>query len=85
LRDVTRYRRSLVRDRTREKQRLEKLLEDAQIKLGSIIRDLHGASGRQMLEAMIAGERDPNLLVSHQSSFVTRRALFGVSDSTSVL
>jgi transposase len=62
LRDVTRYRRSLVREQTREKQRLEKILEDAQIKLGSIIRDLHGVSGRQMLEAMIAGERDPHVL-----------------------
>src|SRR4051794_9006932 len=62
LRDVTRYRRSLVREQTREKQRLEKILEDAQIKLGSIIRDVHGVSGRQMLEAMIAGERDPHVL-----------------------
>jgi transposase len=62
LRDVTRYRRSLVREQTREKQRLEKILEDAQIKLGSIIRDVHGVSGRQMLEAMIAGQRDPHML-----------------------
>jgi transposase len=62
LRDVTRYRRSLVRLQTREKQRLEKILEDAQIKLGSIIRDVHGVSGRQMLEAMIAGGRDPHVL-----------------------
>jgi transposase len=64
LRDVTRYRRSLVREQTREKQRLEKILEDAQIKLGSIIRDVHGVSGRQMLEAMIAGERDPTVLAA---------------------
>ena len=49
LRDLTRYRRSLVRDQTREKQRLEKLLEDAQIKLDSVISDLLGVSGRQML------------------------------------
>jgi hypothetical protein len=46
LRDVTRYRRSLVRDQTREKQRLEKVLEDAQIKLDAMISDLHGVSGR---------------------------------------
>jgi transposase len=62
LRDVTRYRRSLVREQTREKQRLEKTLEDAQIKLDSVISDLHGVSGRQMLQAMIDGQRDPMIL-----------------------
>jgi transposase len=61
LRDVTRYRRSLVREQTREKQRLEKTVEDAQIKLDSVISDLHGVSGRQMLQALIAGQRDPTL------------------------
>ncbi|MGJ6960997.1 IS110 family transposase, partial [Streptosporangium sp. G11] len=45
LRDLTRYRRSLVRERTREKQRVEKLLEDAQIKLSSVISDIFGVSG----------------------------------------
>ncbi len=62
LRDVTRYRRSLVREQTREKQRLEKTLEDAQIKLDSVISDLLGVSGRQMLQAMIGGQRDPKVL-----------------------
>ena len=62
LRDLTRYRRSLVREQTREKQRLEKLLEDAQIKLSSAISDVLGVSGRQMLTAMIAGQRDPRVL-----------------------
>jgi transposase len=62
LRDLTRYRRSLVREQTREKQRLEKVLEDAQIKLDAVISDLHGVSGRKMLDAMIAGERDPRVL-----------------------
>ena len=62
LRDLTRYRRSLVRERTREKQRCEKLLEDAQIKLSSVISDIFGVSGRAMLEAMIAGQRDPATL-----------------------
>ncbi|WP_405088818.1 IS110 family transposase [Microbispora sp. NBC_01389] len=62
LRDLTRYRRTLVRDRSREKQRLEKLLEDAQIKLSSVIEDLCGVSGRQMLEALINGERNPSVL-----------------------
>jgi transposase len=62
LRDLTRYRRTLVRDQVREKQRLEKMLEDAQIKLSSVISDIFGVSGRAMLEAMIAGERNPTVL-----------------------
>jgi transposase len=64
LRDLTRYRRTLVRERTREKQRLEKVLEDAQIKLDSVITNLLGVSGRSMLEALIAGERDPGVLAA---------------------
>jgi transposase len=62
LRDLTRYRRSVTRDKTREIQRLEKLLEDAQIKLSSVISDILGVSGRAMIEAMIAGQRDPETL-----------------------
>jgi len=62
LRDLTRYRRTLIRERTREKQRVEKLLEDAQIKLSSVASDIFGVSGRQMLQAMIGGQRDPKAL-----------------------
>lgn len=62
LRDLTRYRRALIRDRTREMQRVEKLLEDAQVKLSSVISDIFGVSGRAMLEALIAGQRDPKVL-----------------------
>lgn len=62
LRDLTRYRRSLTRDRSRTKQRLEKILEDAQIKLSSVVSDVHGVSGRAMVEALIAGQRDPKAL-----------------------
>jgi transposase len=62
LRDLTRYRRSLIQDRTRELQRVEKLLDDAQIKLSSVASDIFGASGRAMLEALIAGQRDPKVL-----------------------
>ncbi|MFC4119190.1 IS110 family transposase [Nonomuraea zeae] len=58
LRDLTRYRRALVQDRAREMQRVEKLLEDAQIKIGTVLSDIHGQSGRAMMEALIAGERD---------------------------
>jgi len=62
LRDLTRYRRGLIQDRTRNKQRLEKTLEDAQIKLSSVISDLHGVSGRAMIEALIGRQRDPKAL-----------------------
>lgn len=62
LRDLTRYRRSLIRDRAREKQRVEKLLEDAQIKLSVVASDMFGVSGRAMLSALIAGQRDPVIL-----------------------
>jgi len=73
LRDVTRYRRSLVREQTREKQRLEKTLEDAQIKLDSVISDLHGVSGRQMLQAMIDGQRDPKVLAEMARGSMRRK------------
>jgi transposase len=62
LRDLTRYRRTLVHERSREKQRVEKLLEDAQVKLSSVISDIFGVSGRAMLAALIAGQRDPHVL-----------------------
>jgi transposase len=62
LRDLTRYRKKLVEDRTREVQRIQKLLEDAGIKLDSVVSDVMGTSGRSMLEALIVGERDPEAL-----------------------
>jgi transposase len=62
LRDLTRYRADLVAVRTAEKQRVEKLLEDAQIKLSVVASDIFGVSGRDMLAALIAGERDPKVL-----------------------
>jgi transposase len=62
LRDYTRLRSDLVAERTRHRHRLEKLLEDALIKVSSVATDLLGKSGRAMLEALIAGERDPLVL-----------------------
>jgi transposase len=62
LRDLTRTRTTLVRERAKEIQRLEKLLEDAGIKLSSIATDISGVSGRAMLEALIDGQRDPVVL-----------------------
>jgi transposase len=62
LRDVTRYRIDLVGVRTAEKQRVEKLLEDAQIKLSVVASDIFGVSGREMMAALISGQRDPKVL-----------------------
>ena len=62
LRDLTRYRTDLVGTRTAEKNRVEKLLEDACIKLSVVASDIFGVSGRQMMAALIAGERDPKVL-----------------------
>lgn len=55
LRDLTRYRTTLVQERTREIQRLEKILEDAGIKLSTVASHTLGISGRAMIEALIAG------------------------------
>jgi transposase len=62
LRDLTRARTAITRERAREAQRLEKLLEDAGIKLSAVASDILGVSGRAMLEALIAGDRDPTAL-----------------------
>ena len=62
LRDLTRYRVDLIGVRTAEKNRVEKLLEDAQIKLSVVASDIFGVSGRAMLAALVAGERDPKVL-----------------------
>ncbi len=62
LRDLTRARTHITRERSREVQRLEKLLEDAGIKLSSVATDITGVSGRAMLEALIAGQTDPTVI-----------------------
>ncbi len=62
LRDLTRYRKRLIQTHTSEAQRIAKTLEDAGIRLGSVASDVLGVSGRAMLGALIAGERDPHVL-----------------------
>jgi transposase len=62
LRDYTRLRSDLTQERSRHVQRLEKLLEDALIKLSAVATDIVGVSGRAMLEALIVGQRDPKVL-----------------------
>jgi transposase len=59
LRDLTRARTALTRDRSRQVQRIEKVLEDAGIKLSSVATDIMGVSGRAMLDALIAGQAGP--------------------------
>ena len=62
MRDLTRYRKRLIQAHTSECQRIQKTLEDAGIKLDSVASDVLGVSGRAMLAALVAGERDPDVL-----------------------
>ena len=62
LRELTRYRKSLVEERAREINRLQKVLETANIKLASVATDVLGKSGRDMLEAILGGQNDPEIL-----------------------
>jgi transposase len=65
LRDLTRTRKQLVREMARHTQRLQKILEDANLKLTETISDIRGQSGRAVLTALIAGETDPEQLAQH--------------------
>ena len=62
LRDLTRYRKAQIRDRQREANRLHKVMQDTGIKLDSVASDLLGTSGRAMLDALVAGTTDPEVL-----------------------
>jgi transposase len=64
LRDLTRYRKTQIQERGREVQRLDKVLQDAGIKLSSVAADVLGVSGRAMLEALVAGTHDPEVLAA---------------------
>ena len=62
LRDLTRYRKSMIEERARETQRLHKVLEDAGVKLSSVASSVLTKSGREMIDALVAGERDTTVL-----------------------
>ena len=62
LRDLTRFRASLVNDRIRAVNRLRKTLEDANLKLASVVTDITGVAGRAISRALVAGQTDPQLL-----------------------
>ena len=64
LRNLTRYRKTQIQERAREVNRLHKALEDAGIKLDCVAADIMGKSGRDMLNALVAGERDPEVLAN---------------------
>jgi transposase len=73
LRDLTRYRKRLVQTHTAEVQRVQKTLEDAGIKLGSVASEVMGVSGREMLKALIAGERDPEVLADMSKGVLRKK------------
>ncbi len=81
LRDLTRTRTSITRERSREIQRLEKLLEDAGIKLSAVATDIVGVSGRAMIEALIAGDRD----ASRMADLAQRRMRVKIPQLTEAL
>jgi transposase len=64
LRDLTRTRKQLVREVSQHSLRIQKVLEDANLKLGSVLSDVLGKSGRAMLDAIVAGQTDPEQLAA---------------------
>ena len=64
LRELVRYRRRLIEERSREAERLHKTLEGANVKLGAVASNILGVSGRAMLEALVAGRDDPEALAA---------------------
>lgn len=75
LRDLTRHRANLVEERARAANRVQKVLEDANIKLASVVSDVLGVSGRLMLQALIAGETEPGALAGlAKGRLCTKRA-----------
>jgi len=65
LRDLTRYRKKLVGNGTAEKNRVHKILEDANVKLGDVLEDIFGVSGQLMLDALLKGEESPRKIAQH--------------------
>jgi transposase len=73
LRDLTRHRKSLLRDRVTTVNRVHKLLESANIKLATVVADIFGVSGRAMLTALADGETDPTRLATRARGTLTRK------------
>ena len=73
IRELARYRKKLIEERTRETQRLHKVLEDGGIKLDSVASDALGVSGRAMIEALISGQRDARILAELARGVLRRK------------
>jgi len=73
LRNLTRYRKTQIEERTREAQRLDKILQDAGVKLSSIASDICGVSGRAILAAMVEGTREPEVLAELAKGTLRRK------------
>jgi transposase len=87
LRDLVRYRKSLIQERSREINRVQKVLETANIKLSSVVSNVMGASGRSMIQALLSGEQSPEVLAElaqgslHKKIPQLREALLGRVDA----
>jgi transposase len=81
LRDLTRRRRQLVGERARERNRIQKILEDANIKLGDVLSDVLGLSGRLMIEALLEGVTQPEAI----AQFAQRKAKQKIPDLIAAL
>lgn len=87
LRDLVRYRKTLIQERSREINRVQKVLETANIKLSSVASNVMGVSGKAMIEALISGEQDPEVLAElargtlHKKIPALREALLGRVDA----
>jgi transposase len=73
LRDLTRHRTCLVQERARAVNRIEKILQEANLKLSTVATDILGKSGRAMLEAIIAGENDPKTLAKRAQGLLRKK------------
>jgi transposase len=73
LRELTRYRKTLIQERARQSNRLHKVLESGNIKLGSVASEVLGVSGREMVKALIAGERDGAVLAAMAKGKLRRK------------
>lgn len=75
LRELYRHRRKLVSSRTAEKNRLQNVLESANIKLGSVVSDVFGVSAMQMIIAMLDGQTDPEVLANFAKGSLRKKKM----------
>ncbi|MCX4239058.1 IS110 family RNA-guided transposase, partial [Paraliomyxa miuraensis] len=81
LRDLTRTRRQLIRETTQHKLRIQKVLERCNIKMGSVVTNVVGSTGRAILDALIAGERDPIKLADLAQGSIKKRKWLALAEA----